>query len=190
MKNAIEAFEATGAILKGHFILTSGKHSDTYMQCAKVFADPKFCEPLIKELCQKLQGLNITLVASPAVGGIIMGYAVARELECRNIFCERVEGKMALRRGFSVSESDRVLVVEDVVTTGGSVREVVELCVEAGAEIVGVASLVDRSGGKVEFGCDFYNLISLEIKAYEPDGCPLCKLGTPAVKPGSRNLNK
>jgi len=188
LKNPIEAFEATSAILKGHFILTSGKHADTYMQCAKVFAEPKYAGPLVKALAKKLKALKISLVASPAVGGIIFGYMLAAALGCKNIFCERQDGKMTLRRGFEIKAGDRVLCAEDVVTTGGSVKEVVELCRQKGAEVVGVASLVDRSGGKAEFGCEFFSLIKVDVKAYEPDECPLCKEGVPAVKPGSRSL--
>jgi orotate phosphoribosyltransferase len=185
---ALSAFEATGGILKGHFLLTSGRHSDTYMQCAKLFVDPVHSEALVAELVKKLDGEKIDVVAAPAVGGIILGYALARQLGCLNVFSERVDGKMELRRGFSIKPSDRVLVVEDVVTTGGSVKEVIELVRLAGASVIGVASLVDRSGGAVDFGVRFFNLISMNIESYEAAECPLCKKGTPAIKPGSRNL--
>ena len=182
-------FEKTGGILKGHFILTSGRHSDTYMQCAKLFVDPKASELLCKSLAEKLDGEKIDLVISPAVGGILMGYEMARQLGVNNIFAEREHGAMTLRRGFALPENANVLVVEDVVTTGGSVKEVIELVKERGCNVTAVASIVDRSNGKVDFGVKFVNLISMDVVSYEPSECPMCKEGkTPAVKPGSRGL--
>ncbi len=184
----LKIFEQAGAILKGHFLLTSGRHSDTYMQCAKLFVDPKLSKALCEELCKKLKELEIDLVASPAVGGIIMGYQMAQVLGSKNVFFERQEGVMTLRRGFSIEKGTRVLVVEDVVTTGGSVREVIEQCQKLGADVRAVASIVDRSGGKVDFGIPFYSLLAMDIISYEAEQCPLCKQGIPAVKPGSRGL--
>lgn len=184
----LKIFEETGAILKGHFQLTSGRHSDTYMQCAKLFVEPRLAKVICEQLSKKLSGLGIDIVASPAVGGIIMGYQMAQILGVKNIFFERQDGVMSLRRGFAIDKGAKVLVVEDVVTTGGSVREVIEQCQNLGAEVCAVASIVDRSAGKVDFGLPFYSLLSMDIVSYEPGNCPLCKQGIPAVKPGSRHL--
>ena len=164
----LQAFKRTEGILHGHFLLTSGRHSDTYMQCAKLFADPKESEMLCRELAERLKEFNADIIVSPAVGGIIMGYEVARQLGVKNLFAERV--------------------VEDVVTTGGSVKEVVELASNAGCDVVAVASIVDRSNGKVEFGVPYRALLSMEVKSYEADECPLCKDGSVPYKPGSRGL--
>lgn len=184
----LEIFKKTGGMLKGHFLLTSGRHSDTYMQCAKLFVYPPQAKILCGELCKKLEGLKIDIVVSPAVGGILMGYQVAQILDIPNIFFERQDGVMTLRRGFSLEKGSKVLVVEDVVTTGGSVKEVIEQVEKAGAEVVAAASIVDRSNGKVDFGRKFISLLSMDIVSYEADGCPLCKQGSVAVKPGSRGL--
>lgn len=188
-KEMLEIFERTESMLKGHFILTSGRHSDTYMQCAKLFVHPKESEKICSALAQKLKEVHAETVASPAVGGIIMGYELARQLDCKNIFFERQDGVMTLRRGFSIQKGARVVVAEDVVTTGGSVKEVIAALQSAGANVVAVASIVDRSNGEVDFGVPFHSLLSMNIQSYEPDACPLCKENkTPAVKPGSRGL--
>lgn len=188
-KEMLEIFERTESMLKGHFILTSGRHSDTYMQCAKLFVHPKESEKICSALAQKLKEVHAETVASPAVGGIIMGYELARQLDCKNIFFERQDGVMTLRRGFSIQKGARVVVAEDVVTTGGSVKEVIAALQSAGANVVAVASIVDRSNGEVDFGVPFHSLLSMNIRSYEPDACPLCKENkTPAVKPGSRGL--
>lgn len=188
-EDILKTFEKTGGILKGHFLLTSGRHSDTYMQCAKLFVDPLESEKLCSELAQSLKNFNAEYIVSPAIGGIIMGYEVARALKIKNFFAERVDGKMALRRGFELKEGARVIVVEDVVTTGGSVMEVMELVKSLNCTVAAVASVVDRSNGKISFGVPFKALLPVEVLSYEPDNCPLCKEGkTPPVKPGSRNL--
>ena len=190
-EQALNCYKQTGAILKGHFRLTSGRHSDTYMQSAKLFIDTKQSEIVCKALAEKLAGEKIDLVVSPAVGGILMGYEVARQLGVPNIFAERENGEMTLRRGFSVEKGAKVVVVEDVVTTGGSVKEVVKLIQSLGAEVVAVASLVDRSNGAVDFGVKYVNLISMEVVSYDPEECPLCKDGKiELVKPGSRQVFK
>ena len=190
-EQALNCYKQTGAILKGHFKLTSGRHSDTYMQSAKLFIDTKKSEIVCKALAEKLAGEKIDLVVSPAVGGILMGYEVARQLGVPNIFAERENGEMTLRRGFTVEKGAKVVVVEDVVTTGGSVKEVVKLVQGLGAEVVAVASLVDRSNGAVDFGVKYVNLISMEVVSYDPDECPLCKEGKiELVKPGSRQIFK
>ncbi|MDR2201174.1 MAG: orotate phosphoribosyltransferase [Clostridiales bacterium] len=184
----LKIFESTGGVLKGHFLLTSGRHSDTYMQCAKLFVDPAVSEKLCAELAVGLKEFNANVVVSPAVGGIIMGYEVARALGVKNFFAERVDGKMTLRRGFGLNPGDRVVVVEDVVTTGGSVKEVIALCKDAGCNVVAAASIVDRSAGKVDFGVPYKALLSVEVLSYGADECPVCKTGAPLIKPGSRNL--
>lgn len=185
----LEVFRKTGGVLHGHFLLTSGRHSDTYMQCAKLFVQPAESERLCRELAVQLKEFKADVIVSPAVGGIIMGYEVARQLGVANYFAERQDGAMTLRRGFALDKGARVIVVEDVVTTGGSVKEVIELCRNAGAEVVAVASIVDRSAGQVDFGVPYRALLSMEVKSYEAGECPLCKEGKiPAVKPGSRGL--
>lgn len=187
-KQILEAFHRTEGILHGHFLLTSGRHSDTYMQCAKLFADPKESEILCEELAERLKSFKADVVLSPAVGGIIMGYEVARKLGVKNYFAERVEGKMTLRRGFALVPGSKVIVVEDVVTTGGSVKEVIALARAAGCEVVAAASIVDRSNGAVDFGVPYKALLTMEVKSYEADDCPLCKDGSVPYKPGSRGL--
>lgn len=186
-EQVLEIFDKTGGVLKGHFRLTSGRHSDTYMQCAKLFVDTKSSELLCSSLAEKLADVPCEMVISPAVGGILMGYEMARQLGVPNIFAERENGEMTFRRGFSVPKGCNVIVVEDVVTTGGSVKEVVKLVQESGANVSAVASIVDRSNGKVDFGVKFVNLISMDVVSYEPENCPICKEGNiPLYKPGSR----
>lgn len=190
-EKVLAEFEKTNGILTGHFQLTSGRHSDTYMQCAKLFEHPEASEKLCAALAHKLKDLHIDSVASPAVGGIIMGYEMARQFKVRNIFAERVDGKMTLRRGFSVEKGERFLVAEDVVTTGGSLSEVIELLKELGAEVVACCSIVDRSNGSVQFPVRYESLLSMNVVSYEPADCPLCKEGKiPAYKPGSRAITK
>ncbi|MFH1941494.1 MAG: orotate phosphoribosyltransferase [bacterium] len=181
-------FKETGALLEGHFILTSGLHSGRYFQCAKVFQYPWHAESLCRGIADRFRDEKIDLVISPAVGGIVVGQEVARILNVRSIFTERVEGKMTLRRGFEVTEGERVLVVEDVTTTGGSVKEVVGTVKERGVEVVAVAAVVDRSGGKAEFGVPYFSLFQMAVQNFPPDACPMCKSGGVAVKPGSRGL--
>lgn len=179
------------AVLEGHFLLTSGRHSDRYVQCAKLFQYADTSEIICKELADKFAGEKIDVVVGPALGGVIMAYEMGRQLGVRNIFAERENGNMTLRRGFKVEKGERVLVCEDVVTTGGSVKEVIALLSDMGAEIVGVGSVVDRSNGKVDFGVPFHAVLSMEVTSYEADNCPLCREGRiPAIKPGSRNLAK
>lgn len=188
-KEILEIFAKTGGILNGHFKLTSGRHSDTYMQCAKLFTSAKEAEKLCKELASKIKE-KVDIVVSPAVGGILMGYEISRHLNVDNIFTEREEGKMILRRGFSVQKGMKAIIVEDVVTTGGSVFEVKKYLEEQGVEVVAVASIVDRSNGEVDFGVNFYTLLSIEVVSYEEINCPLCKEGKPIIKLGSRDILK
>ena len=182
----LDIFRETGVMLEGHFLLTSGRHSNRYMQCAKLFQRADVSEKFAKVLADKFDGVDI--VAGPAIGGIILAYEVSRQLGVPNVFMERENGKMALRRGFELKKGTRVLVVEDVVTTGGSVKEVIELVRELGGVVVGVGSVVDRSNGAVDFGVPFSAVLSMEVVSYPPEDCPLCQSGTPAVKPGSRGL--
>lgn len=188
-KEAVELFTQAGALLQGHFRLTSGRHSDQYMQCAQVLKYPDKTEQLARHLAEAFQEDGIELVVGPAMGGIIVSYEVARQLNVPGIFTEREGGQMALRRGFVISPGQRVLVVEDVVTTGGSVQEVIQVVRDAGGEVVGVGVLVDRSGGKVDFGVKTRAVLTLDIQSWETEQCPLCAEGKlPVVKPGSRSL--
>lgn len=189
-ERAMQIFAEAGVLLEGHFRLTSGRHSNRYLQCAKIFRNPKYSEELCAALADKYRGKGVEIVIGPAMGAVQMAYEVSRSLGCENFFTERGEdGKMALRRGFTVNPGQKVLVVEDVVTTGGSVREVLDLVRAAGGEAVGVGSIVDRTGGKIDFGVPFQAVVSLEVESWEPQDCPLCKAGASApVKPGSRKI--
>lgn len=188
-QEVLQAYEKTGGVLKGHFLLTSGRHSDTYMQSAKLFVHPKESEKIVAALAEKLASYRPDMIVSPAVGGIILGYELARQLGVTNIFAERENGEMTFRRGFTLEKGARVVVAEDVVTTGGSVKEVIELCKRLGANVVACASVVDRSNGKVEFSVPYVPLLSMEVTSWEADECPLCKAGAGApYKPGSRSL--
>ncbi|HBU70114.1 MAG TPA: orotate phosphoribosyltransferase [Elusimicrobia bacterium] len=187
-------FEEKKALLNGHFLLSSGLHSDTYFQSALILQYPDTAEKLAQELRKLISGKlgadAIDLVISPAMGGIVIGQEVGRALGRRAIFCERVEGKLVLRRGFKIEKGEKCVVVEDVITTGLSTGEVVEVVKSLGGDVVAVASLVDRSGGKVDFGVPRFSLLSLEVKSYKPEECPLCKAGQPVIKPGSRTKTK
>ncbi|WP_031516150.1 orotate phosphoribosyltransferase [Desulfofalx alkaliphila] len=182
----IDIFQQTNAMLEGHFRLTSGMHSNQYFQCAQVLQYPNHCEKLCRELARRFDGVQIDTVIGPAMGGILVSYELARALGVRNIFAERENGKMTLRRGFSIKPGEKVLVAEDVITTGGSVREVMDVVRSLGGEVVGVAVLVNRSGGKAHLGVQTEALITTSVVTYQPDNCPLCKQGIPVVKPGSR----
>ncbi len=187
-EDILKIFKDSGALLQGHFILTSGLHSDAYFQCALVFQYPWHAEILCRETAAHFQDDKIDVVVSPAVGGIVFGQEIARLLCIRSIFAERVEGKMTLRRGFQISPGERVLLAEDVTTTGGSVKEVLLAAEAAGGEVVAVTSVVDRSGGKAEFGVPYFSLFQMEVHNLQPEACPLCQAGSTAVKPGSRGL--
>ena len=187
-ERVLEIFRQSEVLLEGHFLLTSGRHSDKYLQCAKVFQYPSFSEELVKSLSEELSGDQIDMVIGPAIGGIILSYEMGRCLGIKTIFSERENGEMVLRRGFEIPQGSRVLVVEDVVTTGGSVFEVIKLVKELGSEVVGVGAFVDRSNGKVNFGTPFYSVISMQVDSFEPYNCPMCKAKMSFVKPGSRNI--
>lgn len=180
-----KSFQDVKAILNGHFLLSSGNHSDTYVQCAKVMEHPDVAGKLCDRLAEPWRGKGISCVAGPAYGGILIAYELARALQCRAIFFERVDAKFALRRGFEISAGEKILVAEDVVTTGGSSNEVVALVREMKGEVAGVASLVNRGKGN-PFGVEFHSLLSLAPPLYRPEECPLCKKHIPVVKPGSR----
>lgn len=187
-KMVSEILERTGVLQTGHFLLTSGKHSNKYMQCEKIFQHPDVSAEISKDLAEKYDGYDIDIVIGPAVGGIILAYEVARHLEVSALFAERENGTMTLRRGFEIKPGSRVLVVEDVITTGGSIKEVIDVVRSVGGEVVGVASVVDRSGGKASFDVPFKSAIKIEIEAFDPAECPMCKAGSEAIKLGSRNL--
>jgi orotate phosphoribosyltransferase len=182
----LDLFRQSGALLEGHFRLTSGLHSAGYMQCALVLQHPDRAESLGRALGDATRYLSPTVVLSPALGGIVIGQEVARALGVRAIFAERQEGALTLRRGFTLTDQDRVLVVEDVLTTGGSTRETIDVARSAGAHTVGAASIVDRSAGTVRFDVPYHALLEYALAAYDAGGCPLCAQGLPVVKPGSR----
>lgn len=189
-ESILELFRSTGAYLSGHFRLTSGLHSPEYLQCALVLQYPRHAAELGGLLADELRNIvsePVGLVVSPALGGLIIGHEVARALDARFIFTERdANGKMTLRRGFAVTPGEPVVVVEDVITTGGSTRDVVEVMRAAGARPVGAGSIVDRSGGRADVGARRVALVTLEVLAYDPAVCPLCGQGIPVLKPGSR----
>ncbi|MDI6804698.1 MAG: orotate phosphoribosyltransferase [Bacteroidota bacterium] len=183
----LSIFKSTEALLEGHFRLTSGLHSPQYFQCAKVLQYPKHCEILCASIAQFYRDMKIDVIASPALGGIVVGQAVGRQLNARTIFTERQDGVMQLRRGFEIKPGENVLVCEDVVTTGGSTQEVINIVHNAGGNIVGTASVVDRSGGKVKFNVpNQFSVLKIDVITYTPEDCPLCKQNVPIMKPGSR----
>ena len=179
-------FRRVGALLEGHFRLTSGLHSPGYLQCALVLQHPREAEACGVGIANRVRGLAPTVVLSPALGGIVIGHEVARALGVRAIFAERQDGTLTLRRGFSLDAADRALVVEDVVTTGGSTRETIEVARAAGARVVGAAAIIDRSGGNQNLDVPFHALATVSLPTYQPDACPICARGEPVVKPGSR----
>ncbi|MCA1564784.1 MAG: orotate phosphoribosyltransferase [Acidobacteria bacterium] len=186
-EEVIERFRRTGALLEGHFILTSGLHSSVYLQCALVLQHPPEAEALARALADGFAGRGIETVVAPAIGGIVIGYEVARALGARSLWTERdAAGGMTLRRGFSARAGESVLVVEDVITTGGSTRETIAAMRAAGASVVGAASIIDRSGGRVDVGVPRIALATLDVPALAPSACPACLRGEQAIKPGSR----
>jgi orotate phosphoribosyltransferase len=195
-ESVLELFRSTGAYLQGHFRLTSGLHSAEFLQCALVLQHTAAAEKLGRLLAGELRTMStaglaagkIGVVVSPAMGGLIIGHEVARALGARHIFTERdpASRKMALRRGFTVGQGETALVIEDVITTGGSTRDVIETLRAAGADVVAAGSIIDRSGGHADVGVPRVALATLQVAAHNPEDCPLCKLGIPVVKPGSR----
>ena len=185
-EQVIDQFRATGALLEGHFQLSSGLHSTVYLQCALVLQFPERAEAFGRALAEKFQGQGIQLVASPAIGGIVIGHEVARALGARFVWTEREAGQMTLRRGFTITPGEKTLIVEDVITTGGSTRETIEAVQRAGADVIGAATIIDRSGGRVDVGVPLSSLAALRVLSVESSMCDACKLGEPVVKPGSR----
>jgi orotate phosphoribosyltransferase len=185
-ENVIDEFKKTGALLEGHFQLSSGLHSTVYLQCALVLQFPEKAEMFGRAIAQQFANAGIQLVASPAIGGIVIGHEVARALGARFIWTEREAGEMTLRRGFTVSPGEGTLVVEDVITTGGSTRDTIEALQRAGANVVAAASIIDRSGGEANVGVRRVALATLRVASVAPEICDACKLGEAVVKPGSR----
>ena len=188
-EQVLEILKDAGVLLEGHFLLTSGKHSDKYLQCAKIFRQPKYSQQLCGVLAKEFDNEKIDVVIGPAMGAVQMAYEVSRQIGCENFFAERVDGKMELRRGFILEKGMRVLLVEDVVTTGGSIKEVLELVRQFDVEIVGIASIVDRTGGAIDFGVPFKSVIATKVESFDAEECPICKENKIAlVKPGSRKI--
>jgi orotate phosphoribosyltransferase len=184
--DVLDRFRRIGALLEGHFRLTSGLHSPGYLQCALVLQHPREAEACGAAIAAQVRSLDVQTVLSPALGGIVIGQEVARALGVRAIFAERQDGGLTLRRGFTLTPGERVLVVEDVVTTGGSTRETIEVARAAGALVVGAASIIDRSGGQQQLDVPYHALASIALPTYETDRCPMCAEGQAVVKPGSR----
>ena len=183
----LDLFRKAGALLEGHFKLSSGLHSDRYLQSALVLQYPEFASQLGAAIAARTRHLQPTAVLSPALGGIVIGQEVGRALGVRALFAERAEGRLTLRRGFSLGDRERILVVEDVITTGGSTKETVDVATAAGARVVGAASIIDRGNNDATLGTPLYSLVKLQVQALEPAACPQCARGEPVVKPGSRN---
>lgn len=184
----LEIFKKTGAFLEGHFILTSGFHSPHYFQCAKVLQYPEYNTLFATEIANHFANQKIDVVVSPAVGGIVLGTEIGRILNARTIFTERENGKMTLRRGFEINENENVIVCEDVVTTGGSVFEILEIVKEKKANLTGVGFIIDRSNGKVNFGCNQHSLATIEVIKFPESDIPGWLSKIPVTKPGSRSL--
>ncbi len=185
-KDVLDIFEEKNALLAGHFRLSSGLHSGKYLQCALVLQYPEIAGKLAKEIAKRFSGAGIGFVVGPALGGVTLAYEVARALGLRGLFTERQDGKMTLRRGFSISKGERALVVEDVVTTGGSTKEVMDVIESLGAKTAGVACVIDRSAGQANFKVQFEALAKVKVETFEENVCPLCKSGVSITKPGSR----
>jgi orotate phosphoribosyltransferase len=183
--DALQLFRESGAFLEGHFILTSGLHSPHYVEKFRVLEHPRSTARLCEQIAEDFRGQGVTAVVGPVTGGVILAHEVGKQLDVRAMFTERVDGVMTLRRGFRLGPDDRVLLVEDIVTTGGSIIEVRDVVRATGATVVGLGFLVDRSNGRVQFGVPARPLITLDVVTYQPDACPLCASGIPAVKPGS-----
>jgi orotate phosphoribosyltransferase len=186
----LNIFKKTEALLEGHFLLTSGRHSNVYFQCAKVLQYPKYTEKVCSIIADYFRSYEIDTVIAPAIGGIVVGQEVARQLNKRFIFAEREEKALTLRRGFSLKEGEKILVCEDVVTTGGSVFEVIDIVNKNGAEVAGIGFIVDRSNGKVNFGYPQMSTMKMNAVSLIPEECDLCKKGIPIVKPGSKKIKQ
>ena len=189
-QKVIDILRECGSLLEGHFLLSSGKHSDRYCQCAKLLQSPDKAAQALRYIVDQVRDLGVDLVVGPAMGGVVVAYEIARQLGVPGIFTERENNIMTLRRGFEVQPGQRVLVTEDVITTGKSTMETVKVLEEQGGSVVGVTAIVDRSGGNTPFTFPLYSATTLTIQAYSPDDCPLCRQNIPVVKPGSRKFSK
>jgi orotate phosphoribosyltransferase len=187
-EQVLDIYRKTGALLTGHFLLSSGLHSEQYLQSALVLQEPDTAAKLCAALADHFRNSGIQMVIAPALGGVFVSHETARALHVRALFAERVNGELTLRRGFTIKPGERVLVVEDVITTGKSTKETIEVVKKAGGTVVAAASLIDRSGGKADIGVPYTSLVTLTVPTYTPDVCPLCKSGSTPVKPGSRGL--
>jgi orotate phosphoribosyltransferase len=185
-ENIIEHFRATNALLEGHFILSSGLHSPRYLQCALALQYPYDSAKFGQAIAERFISAEIETVVSPAIGGLIIGFETAKALNVRFIWTERKEGEMTLRRGFSIKAGEKILAVEDVITTGGSIRECIDVVKAHGGNVINGASIIDRSGGRADIGVPRISLVELDVPTYHPQNCPMCAEGTEAVKPGSR----
>jgi orotate phosphoribosyltransferase len=184
----LDIYKKTGALLTGHFLLSSGLHSEQYLQSALVLQQPDIATKLCAALAEHFKNSKIDVVIAPALGGVFVSHETARALGVRALFAERVSGELTLRRGFSIKPGERVLVVEDVITTGKSTKETIDVVKKTGGVVIAAGSLVDRSGGKADLGVPYKSLVTLDVPTYTPEACPLCKAGSTPVKPGSRGL--
>jgi orotate phosphoribosyltransferase len=187
-EQVLDVYRKTGALLTGHFLLSSGLHSEQYLQSALVLQEPDIATRLCAALAAYFKDERIEAVIAPALGGVFVSHETARALGVRALFAERVNGELTLRRGFTIKPGERLLVVEDVITTGKSTKETIEVVRRAGGVAVAAGSLVDRSGGRADIGVPYKSLVTLNVPTYAPDACPLCKAGSAPVKPGSRGL--
>jgi orotate phosphoribosyltransferase len=187
-KEVLDIYKKTGALLTGHFLLSSGLHSEQYLQSALVLQQPDIATKLCAALADNFKNSGIEVVIAPALGGVFVSHETARALRVRALFAERVNGELTLRRGFAIKPAERVLVVEDVITTGKSTKETIEVVKKAGGVVVAAGALVDRSGGKADIGVTCRSLVTLTVPAYTADACPMCKAGSTPIKPGSRGL--
>jgi orotate phosphoribosyltransferase len=187
-EQVLDLYKKTGALLTGHFLLSSGLHSEQYLQSALVLQQPDIATKLCAALAEHFREARIEAVIAPALGGVFVSHETARALGVRALFAERVHGELTLRRGFTIRQGERVLVVEDVITTGKSTKETIRVVQEAGGAVIAAASLIDRSGGKADLGAPYKSLVTLDVPTYTPESCPLCKAGSAPIKPGSRGL--
>jgi orotate phosphoribosyltransferase len=187
-EEVLDIYKKTGALLTGHFLLSSGLHSEHYLQSALVLQQPNIATRLCAALAEHFKNSRIEVVIAPALGGVFVSHETARALGVRALFAERVNGELTLRRGFTIGSGERVLVVEDVITTGKSTKETIEVVTKAGGNVIAAASLIDRSGGKADLGVPYKSLVTLTVPSFAPDVCPLCKAGSTPIKPGSRGL--
>jgi len=189
MTDVLQEFKQSGALLEGHFVLSSGLHSPRYLQCALALQYPADAARYGHAIAEKYLDEGVETVASPAIGGLVIGYATAASMNVRFIWTERQNGEMTLRRGFKLREGERILVVEDVITTGGSTRECIAAISGNGGKVVAASSIIDRSNGIADVGVPRFSLVSLDVPSYEPDVCPMCAQGIEAIKPGSRTVS-